>query len=159
MLSVWTEERIRIAREEMKRWQGTPHANRIAIRGKGVDCIKFVMAVCCAAGIVPHTEFYGYDVTAGMWKESSALQETMLRCLHAEWVTDSFKFGDIFVLKTGRRSGHCGIYTADGFVWHALGKRCVTRSDYSLWRREIVGMVRIIKEGFRVDPRSITFNV
>lgn len=116
------------------------------------------MVVFRAAGIIPHVEFSGYDVTSGMWKESSALQDTMMRCLYAEWITDGFQFGDVFLLKTGRRSAHCGIYTDDGSIWHALGRRCVTKSDFVLWKREIVGMVRVVKDGFRTDPKSIRLN-
>ena len=142
----------------MERWLGTPHVNRISECGTGVDCIKFVLVVYRAAGIIPHTDFFGYDVTSGMWKESSKLQDAMRKCLHTEWVTDNFQFGDIFILKTGRRSAHCGLYSDDGYIWHALGGRCVTRSDFAVWKREVLGMVRIVKEGFRRDPKAIQFN-
>jgi len=157
-MSVWTPDRINAARIEMEKWLGTPHVNRIAEVGVGVDCIKFVLAVFRSVGVIPHVDFYGYNLTAGMWKESTNLQDTMLRCLHAEWVTADYKFGDIFILRTGKRSAHCGIYTDDGYIWHALGGRCVTKSDFSVWKREIIGMVRVVKDGFKLDPRAIQFD-
>lgn len=155
---IWTPERKRLALRSLSRWHGTPHHNRIAVRGVGVDCIKLVYEVLIDCGILDRVEFSGYDVDSGLWTESTKLQDTILRCLHSVWVEESFEFGDIFILKTGNRSAHCGLYTDDGNVWHALGNRCVTKSDFALWRHEIKGMVRVVAPGFRVNPATISFN-
>ena len=155
---IWTPERRQLALESLNRWHGTPHRNRIAIRGVGVDCIKLVDEVFHDAGVFPRCNFTGYDLDSGMWGQSSKLQDALLKCLHAVWVEKDFEFGDIFILKTGKRSAHCGIYTDDGYVWHSLGHRSVTRSDFALWRHEILGMVRLVKPGFRLNPDNIRFD-
>lgn len=155
---VWTPERRALALASVARWQGTPHYNRIAICGVGVDCIKFVCEVLFDSGVLPRRDFTGYDLQSGLWTESNKLQDTILRCLNAVWVEDGFEFGDIFILKTGRRTAHCGFYTADGYIWHSLGNRCVTKSDFSFWRHEIRGMIRIKKEGFKLNPLSVRFD-
>lgn len=154
---IWDEQRKEIARNALRRWHGTPYKNRIAVVGVGVDCINLVCEILYEAQVIPRASFSGYDTDLGMWAESTRLQDTMLRCLNAEWVTSDFEFGDIFIMKTGTRSAHCGFYSDDGYIWHSLSRRCVTRSDFSLWKREILGMVRIVKTGFRMSPNNMRF--
>lgn len=156
---IWTGERKITAHASLEAWKGTPHHNRIAIRGVGVDCIKFVCKIYSEAGIFPDIDFHGYSVDDGMWKESTRLQDTMLRCLHSEWVPSDqqFEFGDIAIFKTGDRSAHCGFVTGEDYVWHALGHRMVTKSDMCLWRRAIIGVVRVTQEGYIVRPDKLKF--
>ena len=117
--------------------------------------MQFVCAVLTDAGILPKCSFTGYDTSAGMWFESTKLQDTILKFANGVWVTSDFEFGDIFILKTGKRSAHCGLFTADGYIWHALGGRCVTKSDYVVWKNESVGMVRLVGDGFRLNPTGV----
>ena len=107
------------------------------------------------AGILPKIDFSGYDVSDGMWGESTRLQDTFRRCLYCEWIDSDFQFGDIPILKNGKRSAHCGFYTADGFMWHSLGHRFVTKSDFGLWKHEVSGMIRIVREGLKINPNQI----
>lgn len=152
---IWTPERRQLALASLARWHGTPHHNRICEIGVGVDCIKFVYAVLCESQIVPSCDFSGYDVNDGMWGESTRLQDTMMKVFHSVWIESDFQFGDVPILKNGKRSAHCGFYTADGYMWHSLGHRFVTKSDFGLWKREIRGMVRITETGFKIHPRNI----
>lgn len=152
---IWTPERQALAVASLNKWQGTPHKNRIAVVGVGVDCIKLVYEVLVDSNVLPRASFGGYDVDSGMWAESTLLQDTIMNCMFGRWVTSDFEFGDIFIMKTGKRSAHCGFYTADGYIWHALARRFVTRSDFVLWKREIVGMVRLEQIGFRTNPDNM----
>lgn len=126
--------------------------NRLRVCGRGVDCVQFVYAVLEACQIVPVMSFDGYDTSAGLWKEDSGLERVMLEHFHAEWVESGFQFGDIFITKTGKQTAHCGFFDSDGHLWHALAGRCVTKSDFVLWRRGIKGMVRIVRPGLRKVP-------
>lgn len=155
MSKVWTEQRIASARQSLAAWHGTPHHNRIAIRKVGVDCIKLVYKVIFEAGIFPDVDFHGYSVDDGMSGESTKLQETILHCCYGEVVFGDYEFGDIAIFKTGDRSAHCGFFSGDGYLWHSLARRCVTRSDFSLWRGAVVCAVRLTGEGFRVSPAKL----
>jgi len=154
---IWDEARRQLLRQALERWRGTPHHNRLCERGVGVDCIRLVHAVLEETGVVPGASFGGYDTTAGMWKESSALQEMILKCVRGDWIPapGPWEFGDVVVLTTGRRSAHCGIIVGDK-VWHSLSGRCVTESDLVLWHKELAGAVRLRELGFLVRPEQAT---
>lgn len=49
------EERAHIVQEALS-WQGTPYAHAGRIKGAGVDCGQFLLAVFEATGLVPHIE-------------------------------------------------------------------------------------------------------
>ena len=154
---IWTEERKEQARRCLSKWHGTPHFNRIAVPGVGIDCIQLVCEVLYDPGVLPRVKFSCYSTADGMWEESHRLRDVMLRCLHSEVVDkEAMEFGDVIITKTGKRSAHCGFYTADGHIWHALGSRFVTRSDLKIWKREIVYALRVVKEGFKVSPNCIS---
>lgn len=148
---IWTAERKQMAQASLDAWQGTPHRDRIAIRGVGVDCIHLVQAVLFDAGIIPAAKLPWYDLTAGMTEECTALKRAMVDCLFVEEVSkDAPAFGDIAIFKTGRRSGHCGFVVPD-FLWHSLAQRCVTRSNYDQWLPRLDCLLRITGDGFRRD--------
>ena len=151
---IWTPERQKLALESCDKWHGTPHRNRIAIPGVGVDCIKFVHEILYDSGVVPRVEYQGYDLEAGMWGPSDKLQHCILQCVNGEVVQEPYEFGDILLFKTGRRSAHCGFYVPD-YIWHSLAHRQVTKSDFPLWRKEIECGIRITSEGLKTSPANI----
>ena len=149
---IWTDERKTTAQAVLDVWQGTPHINRVAIPGIGIDCIRLVMEVLTNAGIVERRELGAYDVQAGTHSVSRKLAAEINRCLFVESVSvASPEFGDLAVFKTGTRSGHIGFVT-DGYVWHSLAGRCVTRSPFALWNREIEFLFRFTDTGWKAEP-------
>jgi cell wall-associated NlpC family hydrolase len=157
-MTVWTQGREALARLSLAKWHGTPHHNRIAVPGVGVDCIKFVYEVCYDSGVWPRVEFSGYDLQAGLGGPSTKLQETFLKAVFGEWVERDFQFGDVLIFTTGERSAHCGFHAGDGKLWHSLAGRRVTVSDECLWRHDLAGAVRLTGVGFKVNPQNFDFN-
>lgn len=154
-MTVWTQDRRELALLSLERWRGTPHRNRLAEPGVGIDCIKLVYRVCHEAGVFPSSDFNGYDTSSGMWKQSSKLQDTILQCVHGSFVDRGpWEFGDIAIFKTGNRSAHCG-FIAGRSLWHALANRCVTESDLALWEGEFAGAVRLSAAGFKASPDRV----
>lgn len=47
--------------DEAMTWRGTPHHNGARIKGVGVDCGQFPLAVYEAAGLLPHIETGRYS--------------------------------------------------------------------------------------------------
>lgn len=153
---VWTPERQLLARASCLKWHGTPHRDRLAAVGQGVDCVNFVAQVLFDAGVIESPVLPTYTTSDGMWAESTRLQEAILACVRGQWVLDSFEFGDVLILKTGRRSAHCAFCAGD-YIWHALAGRFVTRSDLALWAKEVSGAVRLTAAGLKQSPRAATY--
>lgn len=152
MSELWTQPRQAMALDSAHRWQGTPHRNRVAIPGVGVDCIHFVYEVLIDAGLLERKALGTYDVDDGLYVKSDRLTRGIEFCLHTERITPTaLEFGDILVFKNGNRSAHVGILLGND-VWHAFYGHGVLNSDLKIWRREIDVALRLTKTGFRGDP-------
>ena len=160
---IWTPERAALARASCQMWEGTPHVDRIAKVGVGVDCIKLVHEILVGAGVIEWREFTGYDVRAGMHSYSDRLRRILCHVLHCDCLpgnTEPLLFGDVLVFTTGRRSGHVGFYEhigapeVAGYIWHALAGHWVTKSDIKLWRSEIDSVIRLTQVGWKNDPST-----
>ncbi len=152
--TLWTPERRELALACLRSWHGVPHRDRIAVPGVGIDCIQLVIQVHIAAGLIPPTVVSGYDVQAGMFKQTDRLKNAIKSCADVvEADPDQPQFGDVVIFKTGTRSGHVGFYTSNE-LWHALAGRCVTVSRYSLWRREVDSLLRLQAAGYTGDPNA-----
>lgn len=151
---VWTPERQELARVSCLKWHGTPHRDRMASVGQGVDCVNFIAQVLFDAGTIDDARLPTYTTSDGMWAESTRLQEAILACVRGDWIEagSGYEFGDVLVLKTGRRSAHCAFYSGDDYIWHALAGRFVTRSDLALWAKEICGAIRLTATGLKQSP-------
>lgn len=154
-LTVWTPEVRAKAEASLLKWHGTPHHNRIAIPGVGVDCIQFVYEVLVDAGIIDRCHFSGYDLTAGMGSVSHSLKQMVKRSIHVIEVPKPAEFGDIAIFKTGRRSAHVAFYAGGDDLWHSLGHRQVIKSPFGQWSREIDCGLRITAPGFLVRPDKV----
>lgn len=154
MTTIWTPDRKKTALATLGKWQSTPHRDRIAIPGVGIDCIQLVLQVLIDCEVIPAIVINGYDTTAGMHSHSDRLQRAFKSCMDLEDVpAGDPQFGDLAIFKTGNRSGHCGFIT-EGQIWHALARRSVTFSDYKLWRWEIETLLRIKAVGFTGNPHQ-----
>lgn len=157
-MNVWIKERREAALAEAASWMGTPHRDRMAVRGQGVDCIRFVFEVLIAAPIVSRRELPPYSTMIGYGKESRSLQDSLLAAFHCvefdyEQSEEEPQFGDIIVFKNGDQSAHCGWFSS-GQLYHALARRCVTRSEWKHWAPRAKSIIRIYALGWRGEEEE-----
>lgn len=154
-MSVWTPNRIAIARREFDAWEGTPHRNRMAKKRVGVDCIHFVAAIYVAAGILPAFRFPSYDPSRGILAETNAMGEIFQRLTfcHPIEATAPREFGDVAIFRVGRVSNHVGIIDGD-HVWHSLSNCRVHPARYNIWQGEVQELIRIDQDGLRARPEA-----
>lgn len=151
---VWTEERRKLAMACLFKWHGTPHKNRIAVVGIGIDCIKLLAELLMDAGIVERVTFGSYTVEDGLFEASDRLQKVIEHAFHVQIIhTEEMQFGDVAVFTTGRRSAHVGFHDGRD-IWHALANRCVTHNDFKLWRHDIAVAYRFTAIGWKASPQK-----
>lgn len=153
MNSIWTTERQAIARKEAARWIGTPHRDRLAKLGIGIDCINYVNEILIATEIVPRAPIGHYNTIIGLHEPSDRLKRAIKLCVECDDypATTAPEFGDIVIFKTGKFSGHCGIII-DGAICHSLANRTVTQSLFAEWQHEIDCFLRIKAIGLIGEP-------
>ncbi len=148
-MTLWTPARQAIALATLAKWHGTPHRDRLAIVGIGIDCAKLINEVIVDAGIVQRIELGAYDTVDGLHNVSHRLARAVEKLLHVERISiDLPEFGAIAIYRTGTRSGHCGFITGHE-VWHSLAGVGVTHGQYKLWRHQIEFVYRLTATGFK----------
>lgn len=111
---------------EARAWVGTPFHHAAALRGAGVDCARFLMAVYIGLGIVAPFDpgYYAPD-----W---FLHQETDL---FVGWVKEMCApierpgLGDVMLFRYGRFASHGAIYIGDDRVIHAFRGRGVIEEE------------------------------
>ncbi len=151
-MEIWTPERQALARAEAKSWLGTPHKDRLNIKGVGVDCINFVYEVLIAAGVLERALLGGYDTIVGLHEVTHKLKNAFKACAKLdEFPIDDPQFGDVVIFQEGKFSAHSGIYL-DGMIYHALAGGVVTASLYAEWRRRLDSLLRFTETGLQAEP-------
>lgn len=163
-MSLWTPERRASAQTAARRFQGTPHRNRLCLPGEGVDCINFVLAVLQAAGITPHHRMPFYDERLGALRRHNVMETIFLRFLDAEALGPDTppEFGDLVVCKCGRQTNHVGIFLqaerdAQLAMWHVPARGFVGPDDWGQWRERVQSLIRIRSAGLLGDPGKLTW--
>jgi hypothetical protein len=153
---IWTEERKALARLSFAKWHGTPHRDRLALVGVGIDCINLIAEVLTDAGIVQRRPFTGYKLDHGTHRQSQRLHAAISNALHVEALPSGApsEFGDLWSFSTGNRSGHCAI-VGDGVIWHAMGNNRVTFTELERWQPELDKAYRLTDLGWYVDPQTV----
>lgn len=153
METVWTEERMHLGRREAARWIGTPHRDRLARIGVGIDCINYVYAILIAAGVVEWKEIGGYNTSVGFKETTHRMKNAFKACVQCVEIqpTEPVQFGDVIVFKEGRFAAHGGFY-ADGKIWHALARRTVTANVFGEWLPLVDCFLRITAIGLIGEP-------
>lgn len=149
---IWTPERQSLARDSLKKWKGTPHRNRIAVVGVGIDCIQLVHQIICDAKIVDNRVFTGYSLDDGLHGQSERLLECVEKSLFTERV-EELEFGDLIIFVNGKMSGHCAFFAGEK-IWHSIARGMVIESSVNLWRSQFLYKLRINQCGWRNDPQS-----
>lgn len=149
---------IQKAREAALLWQGTPHLDRMAKVGVGIDCIHFVREILIAGEMCGTFTCPYYLPRWGLGRGNNVLERLLLKCFHAEIVPfgEPILDGDVFIFAVGRQSNHCGI-ALDGKCWHSQARFVVSSIpiDKSLTDR-LQSIVRLKEAGIRFRPEELT---
>lgn len=149
---IWTPERQKIARETARKWRGTPHRDRVATVGMGIDCINFVYEVLIDAGILERREIGFYNTRVGLHETTEKMKRAFKMCARCEEHSpDDPQFGDIAIFKEGKFSAHSAI-VIDGSLWQSLSQRTVLESHYAAFQRHIDCLLRITECGLIGEP-------
>lgn len=158
MIEVWTEERKALARAECQRWAGTPHVNRVAVPGVGIDCIRLLIEILIGAGLYERRQLPFYDERLGALRTRNIIEDLFTSHLHANSLppTASPAFGDLVVCQCGRQTNHVGMII-DGAFWHVPGRGRVGPESWEAWKGRVQSLVRITAPGFKADPGALTW--
>jgi cell wall-associated NlpC family hydrolase len=155
---LWTPERLELLAAELKAWEGTPHVNRVAVRGQGVDCVRLVCQVLVAAGIIESPTLPFYDERLGVLRARNIIEDVLLTHLHGtRHEPAEAQDGDIVVCRCGRQTNHVGIFYR-GDMWHAPGKGRVGPEPWATWEARTQSLVRLHAVGYKVPPGTLTWD-
>lgn len=107
---------------EAKTWLNTPYHSMARVKGAGVDCGQFILAVYISCGLIEPVETGAYSPE---WHLHRGEEKYLL------WVktycnpVDEPEPGDIMMYQFGRCQSHGGIYMGDGEIIHAFVDRGV----------------------------------
>ncbi len=155
---VWTPERQEKARKAVHSWAGTPHKNRLRVKGLGVDCVNFMHAVLIEAEVVEFSRLPFYDERLGALRKTNLIEGIILAHVTATvHPPEDPQFGDLVICKCGRQTNHVGVII-DGEVWHCpFGSGVGPESWDDRWRSRTQSLVRITKPGYTKSPGSLTW--
>lgn len=157
---LWTAARRELVRAEALRWAGTPHANRIAVPGQGVDCVRFVFELLTVAKVCDPFPISAYDGRLGALRNVNVMEGILVEYFNAHSVcAGPPEFGDVAVFTCGDRSNHVGLCLDGGEVWHVPGKGRVGPEAWANVTKKLQGLVRFDAPGFRegMDPGKLTW--
>ena len=141
-----------------RHWLGTPHRDRMAMVGVGIDCIHFVRQVMMAGGISESFELPYYLPRWGIGRGNNIMERLLLQCFdgvlvpyHMEPLAD----GDILIFQVGRQSNHCGI-VLDGQCWHSQAAYVVHPDPINPeFLTRLQAVVRLTARGPRRRPEEL----
>jgi cell wall-associated NlpC family hydrolase len=154
---LWTPEAEAMALAECENFRNTPHMQRRAIPGRGVDCVQFVVAVVQAAGILPPFTWPQYRQDIGFRINRNQLGDLMREAFHAEaFAAEDWepRTGDVGIFRCGRTSNHCGIFVAGRF-WHVTVTTPVHDCNVGVVRGSLQEVVRFTATGLRGEPETL----
>ena len=99
-------------------WLGTPYAHRQRLKGVGVDCAQFPLAVYAAAGAIPPTEVGAYAPQWHLHRSEELYLGWVLR-LGREIAPEAARPGDFLLWRYGRTFSHGAILLDASRVIHA----------------------------------------
>ena len=121
-------EREAVVREA-RAWLGTPFHHASRLKGVGVDCAQFLIAVYVGLGIVESFEPGVYAVDWFLHQDGERFLGWVERSCVA---TDSPERGDVMLYRYGRAVSHGAIYAGDRhgpLVIHAFRGRGVIEEE------------------------------
>jgi len=156
--SSWTLPQRIAALDAADHWQGTPHRNRIAVHGVGIDCLHFVREILIASNKLPTFRFPFYAPAWGIGRTTNIVADMFALCCYCDRLppTSPVVFGDIAIFAVGHQSNHVGIVLDDGFVWHVRANEVVRPEHIDDIRPHLEALIRLTADGFKRTPESIT---
>lgn len=146
---------------ELDSWLGTPYRHFCGIKGKGADCIHYVVRVIEKLGanqgrnlIIPN-----YVKDWNLHRGEELLIEHIEKQLFSEKIgyrnekgflifSENIDDGDIVLFKFGRLSGHCGIYYQKQ-VYQTLNPSGIER--VSFFSKNFMDRITTVYKIYRVD--------
>lgn len=122
------EERAAVVAEAMT-WKGTPYHHAQRVKGAGVDCGQFPLAVFEAAGLIPHYEpaWYPHD-----WHMHQDRDRWVEECERFAARVDRVPLpGDIALFQWGKTASHGAIVLEWPKVIHSVVRQGVIIGDVS----------------------------
>lgn len=138
-------------------WQGTPHRDRMAKVGVGIDCIHLVRECYVAAGLIPEFRFPYYHPRMGLGRDNNVMERVFTACTEADAIDPELApaDGDVLIWRVGNQSNHCGIYF-DGMAWHVMAKARVRPDPFEPLRYSMQSFIRLRARGFVRRPETLT---
>lgn len=110
-------------------WLRTPYHHRAMIKGAGVDCAMFLLAVYNEAGVVPEMTIENYPPDFMLHRDEERFLSYVSQ--HTHEVFDPLP-GDAVVFKVGRSFAHGGIVVAWPKIIHSAVGIGVTFDEANL---------------------------
>jgi NlpC/P60 family putative phage cell wall peptidase len=113
-------ERARVV-AEARSWLGTPYHHRAKLKGVGVDCAQFVLAVYANAGLIADFDTGEYPRD---WHIHRSVERYMLQVLRfaVEIPIEAVQPADVVLFRFGRAFSHGAIVTEHPQVVHSVFK-------------------------------------
>jgi cell wall-associated NlpC family hydrolase len=156
--SPWTAEAIEAAEIEALRWEGTPHRDRMAKIGSGIDCLFLLREIAVAAGVLPPFEFPFYNPAWGLGRRNNLIGRILNLTTFCQTLPPdtTLQDGDVLIFAVGRQSNHCAMFIK-GRVWHATANRFVTGETMEeALQAPLQAVIRITAPGFKRRPETLT---
>ena len=138
-----TEERKLEFLKEAESWLGTPFRPYCAVKGRGVDCVRFIGALYARVGAIPLIDwgrFPKYNLDWSAHNEEPILEEALealgLRYRKIE-KEEALDVGDVLAFAPGKVVHHLAAYCGRRRVIHSLRDRRVdfTPSNHPTLKR------------------------
>jgi len=154
----WTPEAIEAAEAEALRWEGTPHRDRMAKVGAGIDCLYLLREIAVAAGVLPAFQFPYYNPAWGLGRRKNVIGKILDLTTFCKTLPPDAEQqdGDVLIFAVGRQSNHCAI-RIKGRIWHAIAKRAViAETPEEAMEAPLQAIIRITAPGFKRRPETLT---
>ena len=113
-------------------WLATPYAHRQRVKGLGVDCAQFPLAVYLACGVVPPETDPGPYPTQWHLHRSEELYVAQVLRLAREIAPHAVQPGDLMLWRYGRTFSHGALALTRPRVIHAVRGAGVTLDDMTV---------------------------
>jgi len=121
-------------RQVLDEWIGTPFRHACGVKGRGTDCIHFVLRIMEETGAVPPgaIKVKPYAKDWHLHNSQELLVEgirTSRRCTELPCNQSLYRDGDIILFRFGRVSSHAAIY-CNGSVYNSINGIGVVRLHF-----------------------------
>lgn len=142
---------------EAETWRGTPHKNRMAKKGSGIDCVHLLRELLIAGGACDTFTLPFYDQAQGLGAGNNIMERLCLECLHGQTIDreEMPPDGAIVIFQAGKQSNHCAMILG-GRVWHAVAMQRVRADEWSAWGPRAQAVIVLTGPGFQRHPETLT---